>query len=277
MYRGLKWISFDEGRPTLGVEEDIFKLFVSGGSLCLRKNHEAETHFADWPRRGKSWAMNPDDVPRVPSATESAYRRRIQCVRMRAWFSAKKELVDPASLVFQADDTLRDWLRGGKASIVFWSTILMPIVRKSSRLECEEEIRLLEVQISEDTEWLVRKMTRKPVRDLPTEAEAAPVGSSVSEEACGHSARIGRETHICAFALDVGGADMWAAQIFKMSKPPSNYGVKTRRRANDRRPTRIEVIDNAIGDYPYLIRKVEGQKRAGNPHLEVPTPPNRIG
>ena len=156
-------------------------------------------------------------------------------------------------------------MRGGEASSVFWSTILMPLVRKSSRLECEDKIRLPAVQISEDTEWLVRKMTRKPVRDLPTEAEAAPVGSSVSEEACGHSARIGRETHICAFALDVGGADMWAAQIFKMSKPPSNYGVKTRRRANDRRPTRIEVIDNAIGDYPYLIRKVEGQKRAGNP------------
>ena len=91
LYRGLKWISFEEGRPTLGVEEDIFKLFVPGGSLCLRGNREAETHFADWSRCGKSWAMNPDDVPRVPSATESAYRRRIRCVRMRARGSPRKK------------------------------------------------------------------------------------------------------------------------------------------------------------------------------------------
>ena len=53
LYRGLKWISFDEGRPSLGVEEDVFKLFVSGGSLCLGENHEPETQFADWPRCGK--------------------------------------------------------------------------------------------------------------------------------------------------------------------------------------------------------------------------------
>ena len=108
-------------------------------------------------------------------------------------------------------------------------------------------------------------MDRIPVRDLPTDAEAAPGGSTVSDDACGASARIVRETHICAFALDVSGIDMWAAQICKMANAPSNYGVKTRRWANDRRPTRIDVLEDAIGDYPYLIGKVEGQKRAGNP------------
>ena len=35
LYRGIKWISYDEGRPNLGVEEGVFKLFVSGGPLCL--------------------------------------------------------------------------------------------------------------------------------------------------------------------------------------------------------------------------------------------------
>ena len=104
-------------------------------------------------------------------------------------------------------------------------------------------------------------MARKPVKDIPTDAEAAPGGSTVSDEACGDSARIVREPHIAAFALDVSGGDIWAAQICRMSDAPSNYGAKTRRRANDRRPTRIDVLDNAIGDYPYLIRKVEGQKK----------------
>ena len=91
LYRGIKWISFDEGRPTLGVEEDVFKLFVSGGSLCLGGNREAEIHFAGRPRCGKSWAMRPDGVPHVPCATESAYRRRIRCVRMRARGSPRKK------------------------------------------------------------------------------------------------------------------------------------------------------------------------------------------
>ena len=91
LYRGLKWISFDERSPTLGVEEDIFKLFVSGGSLCLGGNREAEIHFAGRPRCGKSWAMRPDGVPHVPCATESAYRRRIRCVRMRARGSPRKK------------------------------------------------------------------------------------------------------------------------------------------------------------------------------------------
>ena len=80
--------------------------------------------------------MNPGDVPHVPIATKSAYRRMIRCVRMRARFSAKKEVVGPAALISQAGDTLRDWLRGGVAAGVFRAIILMPIVRKSSRSEC---------------------------------------------------------------------------------------------------------------------------------------------
>ena len=51
---------------------------------------------------------------------------------------------------------------------------------------------------------------------------------------------------------------MRASQICKMGIAPANYGVKTRRLANDKRPTIIDVIDNAIGTYTYLIRKVEG-------------------
>ena len=50
LYRGAKWISVDESRPTVGIEEDVFKIFVSGGDICLRENHEAETHFANWAR-----------------------------------------------------------------------------------------------------------------------------------------------------------------------------------------------------------------------------------
>ena len=42
-YRGLRWLSVGEARPTSGINEDNFKVFVTGGPLCLRGNHEAET------------------------------------------------------------------------------------------------------------------------------------------------------------------------------------------------------------------------------------------
>ena len=37
LYRGMKWIPPDESRPTVGVEEDVFKIFVSGGDIFLRE------------------------------------------------------------------------------------------------------------------------------------------------------------------------------------------------------------------------------------------------
>ena len=128
-----------------------------------------------------------------------------------------------------------------------------------------DKIRPPAEQISEDTEWLVRKMARKPARDPPTDVDAAPGFSTISDDARGASSSIVREAHICAFALDVSGSDMWTAQICRMAYAPSNYGEKTRRWANDRRPTRIDFLGTEIGDYPYLIRKIEDQKRAGNP------------
>ena len=43
---GAAWVYFDEIKPHSNIQEEIFKLPVSGGLLILRKNHEAETHEA---------------------------------------------------------------------------------------------------------------------------------------------------------------------------------------------------------------------------------------
>ena len=110
LYRGLRWLSVDEARPTSGVEGDIFKVFVTGGPLCLRKNHESETHHATWAKCGKSWAMNPDDAPYVPSAERNLYKRRLRCLRMRPKFSASQEESGPGNGIFLADDSIRDWV-----------------------------------------------------------------------------------------------------------------------------------------------------------------------
>ena len=37
LYRGMRWMSVGDGRRTLGIEEDVFKIFVSGGAPFFRK------------------------------------------------------------------------------------------------------------------------------------------------------------------------------------------------------------------------------------------------
>lgn len=55
------WLSFDEMKPCHPLEE-VFKLFTGGGSLDLRRNHEAETSSTNWARAGKSWNGNVKDI-----------------------------------------------------------------------------------------------------------------------------------------------------------------------------------------------------------------------
>ena len=161
LYRGMRWVSVGESKNAKRIEGDVFKIFVSGGSLFLRKNREAETHMADWAYCGKSWAMNPDDVPHAPSALDAAYSRRIRCVRMRAKFTATASEVDQRGGVYQKDDTLKDWIGGGEATSAFWTTVLMPFIRKFTDQECGEKIFRSTQAAQEDTKWLLRKMARR--------------------------------------------------------------------------------------------------------------------
>ena len=73
--------------------------------------------------------MNPDDAPQVPGAMESAYKRRMRCVRMRAKFTSAPGGVDPQGNIIRPGDNLKAWLRGPDATIVFWARILMPFIR----------------------------------------------------------------------------------------------------------------------------------------------------
>ena len=168
LYRGTKWISVDESKPAMGIEEDAFKIFVSCGGLCLRRNREAETRFVEWSRRGETWSMNPDDVPHVPSATESAYKRRLRCVVMRSKFSQDPDEVCPGSRIYLAGDTLKDWIRGPEATSVFWVTVLMPFIRSTSKSEFEFRMRRPPAQVAADTAWLLRKMARIGPPDTPS-------------------------------------------------------------------------------------------------------------
>ena len=72
--------------------------------------------------------MSLDDVPRVPGAMESEYKRRMRCVRMRAKFASVPGDVDPQSRIFRSGDNLMEWPRGPEATSVFWDRILIPFI-----------------------------------------------------------------------------------------------------------------------------------------------------
>ena len=105
--------------------------------------------------------MNPDDVPRVPSAHDAAYSGHIRCVRMRAKFTATLAEIDPEGGVYQKDDTLKDWIGGGGATSAFWTTTLMPFIRKFTMQESYGEVCRATQAVQEDTQWLLRKMARR--------------------------------------------------------------------------------------------------------------------
>ena len=168
LYRGAKWISVDESKPAIGIEEDAFEILVSrGGGLCLHRNRESDAHFAERPRRGGTWSMNPDDVPRVPIAAESSYRRRQRCVVARSKFSQDPDEVFQGSRIYLAVDNLKDWIRWSEATIVFWDTVAMPSIRGTSKSEGELRLRRPPAQVAEDTAWLLRKMARIGPTDAP--------------------------------------------------------------------------------------------------------------
>ena len=259
----MKWLSVDESMPTVGIAEGVFKIFVSGGDICLRENHEAETHFADWPRCGKTWSMNPDDVPYVPSAMESAYRRRLRCVVMRSKFTQNPGEVCADSRIFLSDDTLKHWMRGPEATNVFCATVLMPFIRKTSKIECEMRLRRSPASVVEDSAWLLRKMARIGPPDVPTGFHDGPTSDAIDppvDNATLHEIVV-RETHIAALSVDASARDIWSATVAKLPRAPSNTGVKFRKNVNDTRRTKTDILDAAIAHFPHLIKKVDGSSR----------------
>ena len=78
---------------------------------------------------------------------------------------------------------------------------------------------------------------------------------------CCASDNVVREAHAYIMAPDPSARDVYAAKITKIPRTPSNNGVSVRKDTRDARLTRAEILDNAIPEYPYLIRKIEGKPR----------------
>ena len=72
-----------------------------------------------------------------------------------------------------------------------------------------------------------------------------------------------RETRKVAGDGRYGHGELWAGQVVKLAGVASNRGVKSSRGAGDRRPTKLDVLGDAICKFPHLVSKIHGLVRLG--------------
>ena len=119
------WLNFDESKPSSGLEEEIFKLLLSGGFLALRRNHEAETTYYAWPWAGKTHPMNDGDIPWVPTAEDECFLWRICVYRTRCILVLRSEDVDPSKHKYLSDPTLKAFLSSEVAACIWWKYLAL--------------------------------------------------------------------------------------------------------------------------------------------------------
>ena len=184
---------------------------------------------------------------------------------IRSKFTQDPPKVCAEKRTYLADDTLKDWMRVPEATSVFWATVMMPFIRKSTRSDCEARVKNPHVQIASDTEWLLRRMARTGAPPIPPIAHDVGQSYAVAPTPRDVSAFeiIVRETHAAALETDAHTRDLWSAVVGKLPRVPSKTGVRSPRSPHDRRPTKLHVLDAAIAQFPYLVNKIEGQSRLG--------------
>ena len=253
------WMGFDEMKPNSTLEEEIFKLFVAGGFVDLRRNHEMETNSAQWNRSGKSWNGNEKDTPFVPSAREKTFTRRFRCLRLHGSYTMDSSKVDVAARVFEADTDLDEWLCQPLAGHLFWQFFLIPFIGKHRIHECKKLIMMPAQKVLEDTEWLQKRMLRLP----EPEPIAMPDGAvrQTSGAAAGDIGRVAMDTFIVAFNTKRVQL-LWREQEIEKLKVASNTGVRSNRTDI---PTRVSVFDASVAHAPHLWRKVQSGRYAGKP------------
>ena len=141
----------------------------------------------------------------------------------------------------------------------------MPFVRKSSKESRDGGAKSLSkrIMILWPRERMARCAHATPKREphqLPPDPSAL---ASSLYQTMDIEETVVRGTHKAAGHGLYGHGELWAGQVAKLAGVASNRAVKSRRGAADRRPTKIDVLGNAIRKFPHLIRKIHGQERLG--------------
>ncbi|CAJ1445064.1 unnamed protein product [Effrenium voratum] len=254
------YMVFDESKRDQGIVEDQVKLYVGGGRIPLRRNHEAETKYAQWSCTAKVWNMNVGDIPFVPTAEERSHARRYRCTFMRSKFTNDVGEINFSEKTFMADPNAKAFMASGEAVWCFYNDFLFPHMQKYGALVCSDNLEFTKQGSStaKDTAWLLRRMMRTSKETGPEEL-ANGVAEDTTQAAASPSEVLVKDTHRAISSQFFSSADVGRASV------ASNPGVlaKPGRAGAPQRKTRVECLKEAILEYPNLIRVVEGQVRSG--------------
>ena len=90
-----------------------------------------------------------------------------------------------------------------------------------------------------------------------------PCRRSSSSRMDTRSKEIVPEAHKYATGNEPTSRDIYATKLGKIPRSPVNRGVTCRRDAGDTRPTKMDVLEAAIVESPYLLHKIQCQQRLG--------------
>ena len=182
-------------------------------------------------------------------------------MRLQSKFTHSEADSCNAKKIFLAGDSLKTWSDSGEAAAIFWTQILMPLIRSNSRWDCEGFAQDMPGSIARDSLWLRQKMARVhgPKEEIapPNAAHGAPSGSSQSQWSC-----IVKETHIAARLKNPGQSEWKRDILARLPGVPSNYGPH---RGAGQQFSKRDVFELAIERFPYLCKKTEGQRRNNAP------------
>lgn len=129
-------LSFDEARRGAGLIEDVLKVFISGGLLPLRRNHEQETHYISFEYCAKNWLLNSADIPLLPAAMETSHSRRFLCTYMRNELTHDPRKVNIEQCCFLADTEAKSFCASSAAVWAFYHDWVFPFMQNTSLDKC---------------------------------------------------------------------------------------------------------------------------------------------
>ncbi|CAE7300863.1 unnamed protein product [Symbiodinium necroappetens] len=242
-------LTFDEVRPGQGLLEDVFKVFVGGGYMPLRRNHEAETRYASWEYCAKAWLMNSGDIPHVPTAMETSHARRFRCTFLRNTLTYESGEVSIKDRIFAADADAKSFCSSPSAVWVFYHDWLFPYMTRRTPSQWYEALAHVATgsQTAKDTDWLLRRLARVTDTSSPDEQPEGPKNSCGSAAAAA-AERLVREAHSLVTTA------FFAPSAINRVAADYNPGVGARSKGSTKK-LRVEYLQEAIQKWPHLIRQ----------------------
>ena len=228
---------------------------------------------ANWRRAAKSWCLNFGDVPRVPTALDFCWERRLRAFVMCNDFTCDRDKIGTNSdgrHTFLSDVSLKSWLESDRAGIAYWYCYLFPFITRYSTEDCLKIIASPSPSIKEATDWLRARMqgttATRNVKEYRADKENTEQGSHPAE---GHPAEGDDELKLAIqHFLDKGEIKVTATKAGQCKLVPGTTQNERLKKWDDLCATNKKlVIKTTAGATTHYIIQVPRLKKVESPPL----------